>query len=541
MIGAASPAVAHAAPLTEGVRVLVVDDDEDVRLLARRRLERQGYAVEVASSGEEALERLGSATFDLLLLDHRLPGRSGLDLLREVRELQPRPSVVLATGEGSEEVAVEALRLGAVDYLAKGTRFLEALPGVMERAWRTHDLARRADELQRQALAITATRDRATALGSIVQGAHSLLRSVGCALFTVGPSGTSVEARAGAVPSDLSLVEAAAAAVLRAAPAEIPVLPPDVLVVPLRDTAGDAPVGALVVFLPSVRPLEPEELRLADVFASFAAIAISNLTRLALEEEMVTRLQELVTTRRQMLTTVNHELRTPLTCIQGFAATLLTHGSQLPEDVRVQSLEAIVKHTAELRRLVDQLVEVAQTESGGGGALNLRPTDAGATVDATLSLLGPLLSGRAIRRELAPVWVVADDVLLQRVLVNLLTNAVKYSPEGSPITVRSSVEGDWVEIAVVDSGPGLDAHEIARVFEPFWRTSGPLRDQVRGAGVGLALVREYVALMGGRVEARSRPGEGATFAVRLRSAAAPVAAGAQNSRSSSDSMPRSAS
>jgi signal transduction histidine kinase/FixJ family two-component response regulator len=530
-----------------GVRVLVVDDDLDIRVLAGKRLEQHGFVVRSVDSGEAALEHLEEEEeeVDLILLDYRLPGRNGLETLRLLRA-RGGPSVVLATGDGSTHVAVEALRAGAVDYLGKSPRFLDELPGVMERAWRAHDLARRADELQRQALLVSGAVDREGTLSSIVSGAHDLLRSDGCALFTLGPAGPALEASSGALPDDLAGVARAAAAMLRSrGRGEIGLAAEDVVLVPLRTAGAAAALGALAIFMADDQVLQLEELRLAEVFASFAGIALANLGRFALEQEMVAKLQDLVTTRRQLLTGVSHELRTPLTCINGFASTLLTHDEVLTPELRQESVEAIFSHTGELMRLVEQLLQVAEAEEGRT-AVTVAPTELAGTVRSTLTLLAPLLGDRELTLELPDAWVRADPVLLRRVIANLLSNAAKYSPATTPIEVRirDGEQGpDWVAVDVTDHGPGLDASEAARVFEPFWRTSGPLRDQVRGAGVGLALVQEYVAVMGGRVAVRSEVGHGATFTVHLRRATPPdpTEPTGQNSRSSSDSSPRSAS
>ncbi|MDQ1375524.1 MAG: hypothetical protein QOJ09_2862, partial [Actinomycetota bacterium] len=134
------------------IRVLVVDDDPDHLALARRRLTDAGIHVTVASSAVEALDALDDV--DLVLLDYRLPGMSGLDALAAIRE-QGGPSVVMLTGMGSESLAVEAMRAGAVDYVVKDGAYLRTLPQIVERAWRTHDLTRRAGELQRVALLVT--------------------------------------------------------------------------------------------------------------------------------------------------------------------------------------------------------------------------------------------------------------------------------------------------------------------------------------------------------------------------------------------------
>jgi CheY-like chemotaxis protein len=171
------------------IRVLVVDDDPDHRALARRRLPDAGLDVAVAGDATEALGQL--AGVDLVLLDYRLPGMSGIDALAAIRD-QDGPSVVMLTGMGSESVAVEAMRAGAVDYVVKDGSYLRSLPQIVERAWRTHDLTRRAGELQRVALLVTSAAEREDIFAGITAGPRRRLGPVAWALFGAGGEGLAV-------------------------------------------------------------------------------------------------------------------------------------------------------------------------------------------------------------------------------------------------------------------------------------------------------------------------------------------------------------
>ena len=115
-----------------------------------------------------------------------------------------------------------------------------------------------------------------------------------------------------------------------------------------------------------------------------------------------------------------------------------------------------------------------------------------------------------------PHWpVLADAVLLRRTLMNLLSNAVKYSDHGSPVLVRAAATHGSVRVEVIDRGVGLTDEEAARAFDPFWRAAHVATTHLRGTGLGLALVKEYVRVMGGEVHVVSKPGEGSTFLFTL--------------------------
>jgi len=133
-------------------------------------------------------------------------------------------------------------------------------------------------------------------------------------------------------------------------------------------------------------------------------------------------------------------------------------------------------------------------------------------VEDAVERLGPVLEGRPVSVEGEALCAVADPTLVRRILTNLLSNAVKYSDDGSPITVRMSARGDDALVEVQDRGTGLAETERRRVFDPFWRAESA---RSRGTGLGLALVREYVQLMGGTVDVESTVGEGSTFSFSL--------------------------
>ena len=218
--------------------------------------------------------------------------------------------------------------------------------------------------------------------------------------------------------------------------------------------------------------------------------------------------------RRELMASVSHELRTPLTCVSGFAETLRTHWKGLSENERQTFVEKICQHANELADLVDRLLDFSELESGrisaGITSLDLRDE-----VDATVQALRPQVADRAVDIRV-PHWpVLADAVLLRRTLTNLLSNAAKYSERGTPITVQAAATHGSVRIEVVDRGVGLTPDEAARVFDPFWRAAHVATTHLRGTGLGLALVKEYVRVMGGEVAVRSEPGHGSTFLFTL--------------------------
>jgi signal transduction histidine kinase len=487
------------------IRVLVVDDDPDHRTLARRRLSDAGIHVTVADDAAEALANLDGV--DLVLLDYRLPGMSGLDALTAIRE-RGGPSVVMLTGMGSESVAVEAMRAGAIDYVVKDGTYLRQLPQIVERAWRTHDLSRRAGELQRVALLVTSAADRDDIFDGIVEGARRILGAGTCALFVAGADGLALEAVAGEEPRDEPALRGAAAAALARRGVAVEQGRTHQLLVPLPAREGDT-LGVLAVLTDEPHEYLDDELDLARTFASFAGVALANLQQHELEHDLVAELQEMLDLRRELVASVSHELRTPLTCISGFAGTLDRLWDSLSEADRRRFVDRIRHHGAELQELVEGLLDFSAAEAGRLSA-HVTELDLAPHLEAAVEEVAPLLAGRPLTIEIQSLHVIADPTLLRRAVWNLLSNAVKYSEAGSPIGVKARSEGQEAWIEVVDRGVGLGPADAAHAFEPFWRAQ-PGTSRTRGTGIGLALVRDYVRLMGGDVGVQSQPGIGSTF------------------------------
>jgi len=478
--------------------VLVVEDHPDHRALAERALRRAGLDVRTAASGEDALTKVNGA--DLILVDYGLPRMNGLECLEAIREREG-PPVVLVTGMGSETIAVGALKGGAIDYIVKTPGYLSSLADAVKRAWRAHDLAQRASELQRLTLLVAAAADRKEVLSEIARGARTLLGATGCGVFVNGESGLVLEAFDGEGMIDASVLEGEA---------------PNKLLVPLAGHDGENQ-GVLVVLSDGPRTYPPEEIELARTFASFAGMTLTNISRLELERSLVGRLQEMLDLRTQLVESVSHEFRTPLTSILGFTQILLENWPGFTEQQHQDLIGNISRNAEDLRSLVDELLDFSAVEHGMENVSFERLVIAD-TVRETIASLGPLLQGRKVELDLDDVVVRADPSLIRRALSNLLSNSVKYSEPDTPITVRAKRAGADCRVEVIDRGRGLTEAEVARAFEPFWRAKWARSP--RGAGIGLYLVQQYARLQGGESGVVSEPGRGSTFFFTLPLAAA---------------------
>ncbi len=268
----------------------------------------------------------------------------------------------------------------------------------------------------------------------------------------------------------------------------------------------------------SIRPRQrdafaiPGSLRQLETFINQTALAVER-ARSADEAQEARVRTETERLRNSLLTSVSHDLRTPLATITGAATTILESGAHLDHRTQQELLESVREEADRLNRLVQNLLEMTRLESG---ALQLRrdwhPLEE--VVGAALGRLAKSLGTRKVTMNIPPdlPLVAIDDVLIEQVFVNLLENAIKYTPPDSAIRILVSATDQSVTVEVADHGPGLPKGHEARVFEKFYRAAS---DGRQGAGLGLAICRGVVAAHGGRIWAHNLPEDGVAFLFTL--------------------------
>jgi len=221
--------------------------------------------------------------------------------------------------------------------------------------------------------------------------------------------------------------------------------------------------------------------------------------------------------RSDFVATASHELRTPLAAVYGAARTLLRTDIEIPGDQRDRFLEIIVSETERLTAIVSQILLAGQLEEGRvdvtTAATDLKPLAESALDSARLR--APEQIELRLEQNGVPAVGLADEDKLRQVLVNLLDNAIKYSPDGGEVVVELEGGNGRVRLAVRDRGLGIPPGEHERIFEKFYRLDPALTRGVGGSGLGLFISRELVDRMGGSLTVRSQPGEGAAFVVDL--------------------------
>jgi two-component system sensor histidine kinase KdpD len=280
------------------------------------------------------------------------------------------------------------------------------------------------------------------------------------------------------------------------------------LFVPMRASRGI--VGVLAIRPGQSGALDdPEPRHLLETLAGQIAVAIER-SLLAEEAQRAQLRIEAERLRGALLSSVSHELRTPLTSITGAASTLMTDGDRLDAGTRRNLAEAIHEEAGRLTRLVSNLLEMTRLESGVT-VVRREPRRLEGVVGAALTGMGRRLGGHPVSTDLPATLppVSIDGALIQQVFLNLLDNAVKYTPEGCPIEITARASDGEVTVSVADRGPGLPADVLERIFEKFYRAKTAARRG--GAGLGLTICRAIVQAHGGRIWAENRPGGGLVF------------------------------
>jgi signal transduction histidine kinase len=234
------------------------------------------------------------------------------------------------------------------------------------------------------------------------------------------------------------------------------------------------------------------------------------LERDARERDRIERMKD------DFVLTVSHELRTPVTVVKGFAEMLMTE-KRLSANQR-EAAEVIAESATQLQSLIEDLLDLARSDAGKL-KINPEPLEVRSLVQRVGRQIRPSFDQKnqrltvTVEKELPPVE--ADPVRIEQVLSNLLTNANKYTPEGSRVRLKVSQNGKNVEFDISDNGPGLGKEQLEHVFERFWRGESGESQAVGGTGLGLAISKSLVDLHGGEIAAESEPGKGITFRFTL--------------------------
>ena len=510
----------HAAAAARPLSVLHVDDSESDALLLRRHLRRAGYDLTLrrVDAEDDMRAALDEREWDICVVDYNMPRFDPLGALDHLQRCCADVPVIILSGEIGEETAVSIMRAGAHDYVRKDnlTRLVPIIERELQesanrRERRRAEAALRASEA-RYRLIIENVLDYAILMldprGVVAEWSAGAERIFGYAeAEAVGRQGSFIytpeDRERGAPEQELAEAEA----VGRALDERWHIRKDGTrffasgVCTALRDESGELRGFAKLARDMTARRLaEEERARLLERERAARA-----------EAEAANRLKD------EFLATVSHELRTPLTAILGWAHLLRTRN--LDAERADRALETIERNARAQAQLVGDILDISRIVTGKM-RVDVRPVDLAPILEAAADGVRPAAQakGVSLETELEPgsSLVAGDPDRLQQVVWNLLTNAIKFTPEGGSVRARLRRSAAGVELTVTDTGEGIAPGFLPHVFERFRQADSSRTRAHGGLGLGLSIARHLVELHGGTLRAESEgEGRGATFILTL--------------------------
>ncbi len=488
---------------TETLHILIVDDEQDIRDGSTRILSRMGFEVHQASRGDEALEKLADTQAAIMLLDLKMPGMDGLEVLARVGKMNADVLVIVITGYATVETAIEAMKQGAYDFIPKPFE-PDQLRLIVNRAAEKIRLQKEARQLayeQQQTLSDLATE-------------QSRIRTVIESL----PNGVVVTNNDGQV------------ALMNPAFRQLMGLTIDFQFgQPIEAYIEDPDLCELIMDISKGKYIDYEDIPSYE-------FSLTNETYLLAEAQPVigrknqclgavvnlvdiTSMKVLDRMKSEFVAKVSHELRSPLSTIHEQLAVVLNDMVEIaPKDDR-RILARAKEKTHGLISLIGDLLDLSRIEEGVicsepqpikidellEGIVQFLQTQA-ESKDQTLKL-------ETLTADLPPIQ--ADPLALESIFGNLITNAINYTPEGGDITVRIDMAGINLRVKVMDTGFGIEEKYLESIFKRFYRVKTDKTRFITGTGLGLPIVKELVTALQGFIDVESVPGKGSVFTVLL--------------------------
>jgi signal transduction histidine kinase len=483
----------------EEYTVLVVDDEKVIRDGCTLILKSEGYRVATAKNGREALEILEREPVNVVLCDLKMPVMGALEVLEQANLRFPDIPIIIITGHGTVDDAVECMKKGAYDFVTKPFR-IDPLNLCIKRALEKQSLERQTRRLQEEqarnlyTLAIEQSRLH-TIVNCMADGLLVTNRKLEVVLCN-----PSFARLSGNNPT--------------------PPLP-----APLARCFNDP--GLQEILEEIVSGQEPERCVYQEIRRGLAHFRAMSAPFFGPDGEIlgtvtvfhdVTSFKELDEMKTFFVNMTSHELRSPLSAIKLQHSVIL---DGLAGDLTEKQREILTRAHDKIQGLLDlinELLDVARIEAGHR-QLEPAPLKLGPVLQEIVDLLQTKAQEQKVLLKMAvpadlPL-ILADRRGMEEVFTNLITNAINYSPDGGEVVVSAQAHPGRLEVRVQDQGIGIEPGEISKIFDKFYRVKHPKARQVIGTGLGLALVKGIVELHQGAVEVESQVGEGSTFKIFL--------------------------
>jgi PAS domain S-box-containing protein len=501
-------------------RLLLVEDDLSFARFLREMFKEQGSPDTELTHVEcmaDAEKQLAGHVFDIILLDPGLPDSQGIESVRRAHAAARRVPLVVLTGRDDESLALNALQEGAQDYLIKGQIDTRGLLRFLRYAIERNTME--------DALFVAEERAQVTlnSIGDAVACTDLEGRITFLNIVAEGLTGWSLQEAAGRPMTDvIRMIDATSREVVQVHPptsggqAEVVHLPSNSILI--RRDGSETPIEDSVA---TIHDRDEHAAGAVIVFRDVSAARSSQRQLRAVTEELERSNSEL----QDFATIASHDLQEPLRKIRAFGDRLAERSAGVLDEEAQDSLQRMRNAAGRMQSLINDLLEYSQVTLRPEPA---RPVDLGLVVADVLSDLDERIRTSGGQVHVGPLpTVLASPFQMRQLFQNLIANALKFHPAdvAPEVHIEATSRGDWGgqkgrrdrvsgwEIRVRDNGIGFEQKHVERIFAPFQRLHG--RQAYEGTGMGLAICRRIVAVLGGTISATSRPGAGATFLVRL--------------------------
>ena len=481
------------------IKILVVDDEKVIRDGCRRVLASNKYDVCCAENGKDAMSLLENEDVDIILLDLKMPVMSGEEVLEQTFKLYPDIPIIIITGHGTIDTAVECMKKGAYDFITKPFQIDQFLLTI-KRASEKRALEQKAKQFEEENIKnlydLTLEKSRLkTIINCMANGVMVTNRNMEIVLYN---------------PALMRLLE-----ITEHVDSPIPV----------NEIIKDKNILKALNDVQSAESSErkaiSQEIELnKNCLRAISAPAFGpdNMvvgTVTVLED--ITAFKELDEMKSDFVNMVAHELRSPIVAIRQQNSVLLEGLAGPLQQKQQEFLERGMLKIDQLLELINDLLDIAKIEAGKH-IQHQTPTDIGKIIIDTMTFLEQRAEAQGIKlvhklEDTQPVQ--ADPKRIEEVFSNLVTNAINYSPEGGMVTVSAHCLSDFMEIKVADTGVGIPESEIPKIFDKFYRVKDPRTRKVMGTGLGLSIVKGIIEAHNGTIEVESKKGEGTTFRILL--------------------------
>lgn len=500
--------------MIDGTHILYMEDDPGLARLLQKRLRRAGYEVDVAPDGEQGLAQYRANHYDVIIIDQRMPGQEGIEVIRTLATEAHSPPMIMVTGTGNEPIAVEAIKLGAADYIVKDPDggYLELLPSVIEQALYRRKLVRQRRTAE---AALRASEARYRLLAENSFDLIGLLDLEGNILYA-SPSHFRV---LGFRPEELQHQNIF-----------------QILHADDKATVLDAVTTLLdsqeAVKLEVRLPNKQQEWILVEAILSIVAAPNNNdddaphilfsardITQRKQAEEALNQYAADLQAHNEELDafshTVAHDLKTPLSHIVGLSSFMVNVHREMEPDELNENLNSILESGQQMSNIINELLLLASVRKQ---MVKTRPLQMEQIIEGALRRLAYVIDQSQARigmSEIPEPWpeALGYGPWVEEVWINYISNGLKYGGHPPCLELGATPQADGtVRFWVRDDGPGLTSEQQKRLFIPFNRLS-----QVRaeGHGLGLSIVRRIVEKLGGQVGVDSTPGQGSVFLFTL--------------------------